>query len=284
MAEPAPGADDLVGDQQDVVLVADLADALEVALGRREAAPGVLNRLHDHGGDRVRALELDAVRDRFGQVLSAVAGRQAVEVRVRDVAAAGGERLERLAQRRDAGRRERAHRGAVVRGLACDDLRLVRVARELVVLADELEGGLDRLAAARREEHAVEVARGEPCDARGELDRGRMRVGPRREEAELAGLVGTGLGHLGATVADVHAEQRAQAVEVPVAVLVPDVAPVALDDDRNVRTVRVRPEAAEMHPQVALRQVLEGSLGGRGLGRRHSVLHFVANVGRYVQR
>src|SRR3954449_6897021 len=98
VAEAAERADDLVGDHQDVVLVADLADALEVALGRREAAAGVLDRLHDHGGDRLGALELDPVRDGLGEVLGAVARRQAVHVRVRDVAAAGGERLERLGQ------------------------------------------------------------------------------------------------------------------------------------------------------------------------------------------
>src|SRR6478735_2937068 len=72
------GADDLVGDQQDVVPVADLADALEVALGRREAAAGVLDGLHDHRGDRVGALDLDPVRDGLGELLGAVAGRQAV--------------------------------------------------------------------------------------------------------------------------------------------------------------------------------------------------------------
>ena len=48
LAQAAPGADHLVGDQQHVVLVADLAHALEVALGRGEAAAGVLDGLEDH--------------------------------------------------------------------------------------------------------------------------------------------------------------------------------------------------------------------------------------------
>src|SRR3954466_8949628 len=153
VAEAAERADDLVGDHQDVVLVADLANALEVALGRREAAAGVLDRLHDHGGDRLGALELDPVRDGLGEVLGAVARRQAVHVRVRDVAAAGGERLERLgpgggagrlerlAQRGDAGRAQRAERRSVVGDLARDDLVLVGVAAEAVVLAGQLERG-----------------------------------------------------------------------------------------------------------------------------------------------
>ena len=167
LAEAPPAADDLVGDEQDVVLVADLAHAREVAVGRREAAAGVLHRLEDHGGDRVRALELDALADRLGE-LHRIVALVAVHVRVRDVGDAGRQRLERLAQRGDARRGERAERRAVVGGVARDDLRLQRLAVELVELARQLDRGLDRLAAAAREEDAVEVAR-----ARG------RRCGPR---------------------------------------------------------------------------------------------------------
>src|SRR4051795_11045728 len=135
--------------------------------------------------------------------------------------------------------------------------------------AGGVQRGLDRLAAARREEDTVEVAGSERRQPRGELDRARVRVGPRREEAELAGLVGAGLGDLVAAVADVHAEERAQAVEVAVAVLVPDVAAVALDDDRDVRALAVGAHAAEVQPQVALGEVLERGRGRRGLSRGH---------------
>ena len=66
MAEPAERADHLVADQQHVVLVADLADALEVAGRRREAAAGVLHRLEEDGGDGVGAFVLDGDRDLVG--------------------------------------------------------------------------------------------------------------------------------------------------------------------------------------------------------------------------
>ena len=66
VAEPAEGADHLVGDQQHVVLVADLADPLEVAGRRREAAAGVLHRLEEDRRDGVGALELDRLRDPVG--------------------------------------------------------------------------------------------------------------------------------------------------------------------------------------------------------------------------
>ena len=62
VAEPAEAADDLVGDQQDAVLVADLADALAVALRRRERAARVLDGLHEHRGDRLGRLLLDLRR------------------------------------------------------------------------------------------------------------------------------------------------------------------------------------------------------------------------------
>ncbi len=55
-ADPAERADRLVRDEEDVVLVADLADPLEVAGGRREAAAGVLDRLSEDGRDRARTI------------------------------------------------------------------------------------------------------------------------------------------------------------------------------------------------------------------------------------
>ena len=120
VAEPAPGADHLVGDQQHAVAVADLAHALPVALLRREAAAGVLDRLEDHRRDGLGALEEDPLLDRVGRPERVALLRPAVAVGVRHVAAAGGQRLERRAQVGDAGRGERAHRGAVVGDLARD--------------------------------------------------------------------------------------------------------------------------------------------------------------------
>ena len=152
--------------------------------------------------------------------------------------------------------REGAERGAVVGDLARDELVALALAAHAVVLARELDGGLDGLGAAGREEDAVEVAGGEAGDARGELDRARVRVAPVGEEAELLDLLGGGLADLGAAVAGVHAEQRGQAVEVALAVLVPDVAAVALDDDGQL-VVRVRAHAGEVHPQVPACQLLQ---------------------------
>ena len=60
-----------------------------------------------------------------------------------------------------------------------------------------------------------------------------MGVGPEREERQLAGLLGGGLGQLLAAVAHLDDEQPGQAVEVLLAAVVPDVGALAADDDRH---------------------------------------------------
>ena len=147
--------------------------------------------------------------------------------------------------------------------LAGDDLRLLGVAAQLVVRPRQLPGGLHGLGAARGEEHAVQVPRGERGDPVGQLDRARMGIAPVREEAELLGLRGGGLAELRAAVARVHAEQRRQPVEVALAVLVEDVATLAAHDDRDLVLLVVRTHAREMHPEVATGLLLQVARGAR---------------------
>ena len=236
--------------------VADLADALEVAVLGHEAAAAVLHRLEDHGRDRLGPLEQDRLLDLIGrpQLLAILA--PAIGVRVRHVMPARRQRLERGAQRGHAGRRQGAHRGAVVGELARDQLRPRRLAPGGVVGLRELPRRLDRLRTPGGEEHAVQIPGRELGDPRGELDRARVGVAPVRVEAELLGLARGGLPELGAAVADVHAVQRRQPVEVALAVLVVHVTAVPADDDRDV-AVLVGAHPREVHPQVALRELLK---------------------------
>ena len=245
--------------------VADLAHALEVALGRDEAAAGVLDGLEDHGRDRAGVLEEDPVLDRVGGPQRIAAGRRAVGVGVRDVAAAGRERLERRPHGRQAGGRERARGRAVVGELARDDLRAPRLSAQLVEAAHELERGLDRLRAARGEEDAVEVAGGERGDARGELERGRVDHVPGRAVAEAPHLRGRGVGELGPPVARVDAEERGERVEVAVALAVPQLAALAADDHRQALGAH-RPEVRHqvrggVHPGNRSRRRNRGGTG-----------------------
>src|SRR5205807_7949640 len=108
LSKPAPSADDFVGYEQHVVAVADLAHPLEVAIGRREAAASVLDRLEDHSRDRVRLLDLDPLGNRLRKRLNGHAGREAIRVGVGHVAATWRQRLERLTQTSDPGGGKRA--------------------------------------------------------------------------------------------------------------------------------------------------------------------------------
>ena len=254
LAQAAEGADHLVRHEQDVVAVADLADALEVPGRRREAATGVLHRLEEDRGDGVRPFELDRLLDLVGgpaaerlEVVTVL--RRAVEVGVRHLERAGYERLEHLAGGRDAGDRQRAVGRAVVGDRAADHFGLHRLAGQLEVVLGHLPRGLDGLAAASGEEDLVQVAgrvRGEPV---GELDRLRVGVGPQREEREILRLPVRGLGQLVPAVAGLHDEQPGQPVQVPLAVDVEDVGALAAHD-RGHRRVGVGRQAREVHPEV----------------------------------
>ena len=68
MAEPAEAGDDFVEDQQDAVLVADRAQALQIALGRRQHAGRARHRLDDHGGDGRGIVQRDEAVEFVGQM------------------------------------------------------------------------------------------------------------------------------------------------------------------------------------------------------------------------
>ena len=67
-AEPAVAGDDLVEDQQDAVLLGDLAQPLEIALRRRQHAGRSGHRLDDHGGDGVGAVQVDQLLQLVGEM------------------------------------------------------------------------------------------------------------------------------------------------------------------------------------------------------------------------
>jgi hypothetical protein len=70
----AEAGDDLVEDQQDAVLGADLAQALQVALGRRQHAGGAGHRLDDDGGDGRGVVQRDEALQQLVGQLGAVLG------------------------------------------------------------------------------------------------------------------------------------------------------------------------------------------------------------------
>ena len=206
-ARPAEARHDLVGDHQDPVPIADLADAGDVPVGRDEDAVRADDGLEEDRRDRVRAFvadhvlqALEALRHRAGLRLT-----PAMRVRIADDPDEAG--LVGPAPR-VAGQGHGAKRRAVVRAIAGEDL----VASGRV--ASELDGVLDGLGAAEREEDLVHVA-GQDL---GELgpepgpDLGRER---RLDVLQLERLCRDGVDDPSIAVADVDRHQLAVEVEDP---------------------------------------------------------------------
>ncbi len=186
--------------------------------------------------------------------------RRAVEVGVRDAHPARGQRLERLLDRGQPGDGQRPHRGAVIGDLPAEHLVPARLTDGLEVLLGQLPGRLDRLGAAGGEEHPVQVARGQPGQPFGQLDRARMGVRPEREVGQLGGLPGARLGNFPAAVPDLADEQAGQAVQVALALLVVHVLAFAAHDHRQVG-IGIGRHPGEVQPQVAPRGGLEREVG-----------------------
>ena len=193
IAEPAEAGDDLVEDQQDAVLVADRAQPLQIALGRRQHAGRARHRLDDHGGDGRGVVQRDDALELVGEMrapfrlalgeglLLAVVGR-------RQMVDAGEQRAEELAVVDDAADRDAAEADAVIAALAPDQARARALAAHVVIGERDLERGVDRLRAGIAEEHVVEIARRQRRDAARELERLGMGELEGRRVVELGRL------------------------------------------------------------------------------------------------
>ena len=158
-AAAAEAGDHLVEDQQDVVLGADLAQALQIAHGRHHHAARAGEGLDDDGGDVAGVVQADQVEQFVGQRV--VARRHAA-----DEAAAGrlGVRqvvgldagAEHLAVARHAAHRDAAVVHAVVALEAADQARLAGLPTDAPVGARDLQRGVGGLRARGAEEHPVE--------------------------------------------------------------------------------------------------------------------------------
>ena len=270
IADATESADGFVSDHEYVVLVADLANTLEVPGGRREASAGVLHRLEEHRSNAVRTLEFNCLRNSIGcptaeglLIIAQIVGC-AIEVRIRHLDATGHEGLEGNLRDGDTRDAQRTLRSAVVGHIATDDLVLGGLSGELEVLLGQFPGSLDSLTAAAGEEDAIEITRGVVRKALRELNGRAMRVRPDREIREFFHLLrGSGAEFL-ATMTDLNGEQAGEAIEVLAPLVIPDVAAVALDDDRHVATLVVHGVTREVHPEVIARLLCEGVVSGFG--------------------
>ena len=192
-AEAAEAGDDLVEDQQDAVLVADLAQALEIALRRRQNAGGAGHGLDDHGGDGGGVVQRDDALQLVGEMrapfrLAAGEGLFGAVIGVRQVVDARQQRAEELAVLDDAADRDAAEADAVIAALAADQARPAALALHVPIGERDLERRIHGLRARVAEEDVVEVARRELGEARGEGEAARMAELEGRRIVELLRL------------------------------------------------------------------------------------------------
>ena len=209
VARPPEAGHDLVGDHEDVVLVAQGADALDVAVGRDQDPVRAHDRLEEDGRDRVRPL----VHDHVLEALQALGDRPrlllapAVGVRIAHHTHDAG--LVRPAPR-IAGEGHRAQRGAVVGAIAGEDLRPAGV------VTGELDRVLDGLGTAEGEEDLVHIARQDLGELLAEARPGLGRE-RRLDVLELERLGRDRIDDAAVAMADVHRHELAVEVDDPLA-------------------------------------------------------------------
>ena len=125
VAEPAEAGDDLVEDQQDAVAVADRAQPLQIALGRRQHAGRAGHRLDDDGGDGRGVVQRDDAFELVGEMrapfrLAFGEGLMLAVIGRRQMIDAGQQRAEEFAVVDDAADRNAAEADAVIAALAAD--------------------------------------------------------------------------------------------------------------------------------------------------------------------
>ncbi|MPM82164.1 hypothetical protein SDC9_129225 [bioreactor metagenome] len=273
---PGPGAaaakasDDLVKNQQDVVLRADLADARKVTDRGNHHAGRAREGLHDHGGDVARIVQGDHVQQLVGQRAAAVFGHALLEGAGRRLGVGNVVRLhalpEQLAVAHDAADRDTAVVHAVVALLAADQARLGALALGAPVGARHLERGVGRLRARSGEEHVVQAFGRQLLDLVGQ----RKRTGVAELEGgrvvELERGFADGVGDLAAAVAQARAPQAREAVKNLAALVVTQIGAFGTDDHARIGLeVAV---ARERHPVRFQPGGIDacGQSVGRGLG------------------
>ncbi len=236
-AAAAEAGHHLVGDEQHVVTVADLAHQRPVGGRRHDHAGRTLDRFGDEGRHRIGALELDLALERGGADLRQLVGVLAVGVVVEpggvDVETARHQRLIGAPDVAQAVDRHAAEMHAVVALLQADELAALGLALELPVLARDLQRTFDGIAAAVAEHHRGDAVLGHHADqTRREFDRARVAGAAEGVvERQFVELGDDGVAHRAVAVAEVAAPQAGHAVDHLVAVDVPDPAAFAAGDD-----------------------------------------------------
>ena len=221
------------------MLAADALDLGPIGRGRDDHAAGALDRLGDEGCDLVRADLLDRALELARRPQPERLGRLPRRPRHTNRAArcarcpGSAVRPARAsAPCRRARRRPWWSRDS--RCLRDDDDRLSRLALRRPVVAHHADDRVVRFRARAGEEDAIESGRRDLREDARELDRRQMG---RLEEGVVVGqflhLTGDGVDHLLPAIADIDVPQARHAVDDAVAVGIPQIDALCLDDDAD---------------------------------------------------
>ena len=201
------------------MLVANLAQALQIALGRQQHAGGAGHRLDHHRGD-VRGImqghqTLELVGD-FGAMfrlpfgkrvaLEVVRMRHVVDPRQHDIA-------ESLAITRNAAHAHAAEIHAVIAAFATDETGAARITAGAVVGDRDLQCGVGRLGAGVGEENPVQARRRDGSQAAGGLEGQRVAHLERGREIQARDLFLHRLDDFLAAMPGRHAPQAGATIE-----------------------------------------------------------------------
>ena len=170
--------------------VGDFAQALQIALRRRQHRGRARHRLDDDGGDGVGAMQrhhpLEIVGE-LGAMLRLILrkGVAGEIMGVTDVIDARQMGRERAAVRHHAADRHAAEADAVIAALAADQARPRPLSDGALIGERDLQRGVDRFRAGIGEEDAVEPLRRDLGEPLGEIERQRMAHVERGREVEV---------------------------------------------------------------------------------------------------
>ena len=252
------------------MLVADVAQAPQIALGRQQHAGGASDRLDDHCRDGRGIVQRDESLQVVGQFRAVLRhpAREGVArqvMGVADMVGAGQQRPEALAVADNAADRDAAEVDAVVAALAADQPGSRSVAAGTVVADRHLECRLDGFGARIGEEDLVESVGGELYESFRQLEGLRVPHVEGRREIHFGGLLCNRLHDARPGVAGVDAPQPGDAVEDLAALGRPVVHARGLG--KHPRVLLELPVGRERHPERVHRRLHRG--GGRCGLRRH---------------
>eukprot|EP01022_Parablepharisma_sp_SALTPOND_P021543 TRINITY_DN427_c0_g3_i1.p1 TRINITY_DN427_c0_g3~~TRINITY_DN427_c0_g3_i1.p1 ORF type:complete len:877 (-),score=398.28 TRINITY_DN427_c0_g3_i1:14792-17422(-) len=251
-SQAAETGDDFIEDQQDAMLGTQLAQALQVTLGRHQHAGGTGHRLDDDGGDVGGIVQGDDAFQLIGQV-RAVFGLALGEgvlfqvVGVRQVVHTLQQRgAEGLAVAADAPHRHAAEAHAVIAALASDHAGAGGVAGGAVIGQGDLDGGIHRFRTGAGIEHVGEAVAGIGLEAFGQFEGAGMAQLEGRRIVQRGHRLLHGRHDLGMGVAQRHAPQAGSAVQDGMAGVVAVVH--ALGRDQHARRGLEVAVGGEGHP------------------------------------